>query len=246
MPIRRLARRRRRLPLFRGPRDLVITRVCSTNSGNGNPFPMFLSTNAVGRHQFTAGTTTAINTTSIAFQFFLAGFEIRTGLNAISTATVPGLSEFGALFDAYHIDMVELMVIPSYNTQSGNAATGALQFPFIIYALDFDDATDQPWSEIAQKQGAKYTQFLIPNGAPVRPLIRFTPKPQLAAYRSGVNFAYLPSDNPNQFINTAYNDVPHYGLKMALDDSNGNLTANLNMAQLNFVCKFHYRFRGIQ
>lgn len=249
--MRRFTRRRvskRRARIMRAPRDMVITRIASTNQGGANAFPMFLITDSSGRHAFQAGTTTPVTATYVAMEFYMQGFAIKSGvLTSMSIATVPGYSEFAAMFDAYVVDRVEVMVLPTYSMSNGLATTGAfVTLPNVIHALDFDDSTPQGFSDLAQKTGAKYTQFLTPNGAPVRPLRVFRPKANIAMYRSATSFSYGPLQAANQFINCSYPDVPHYGMKLALDDSYGNLVTNTTLAQLNFVVKFHYRFRGVQ
>lgn len=119
-----------------------------------------------------------------------------------------GSTEFQNVFDKYKITSAKIKVQTTLNTAQQNT----VPIPFIDYVADKDDWTPTSVSDFREKMGVKSKYF---SGS--RPSITMGVKPVPAAeiYNSLTFTGYaVPGRAP--FINMAYPDVPHYGIKAVL------------------------------
>lgn len=231
-------RRQPRGRVPRGPRVHEFVRTCSSsNQGAG---AIILRSSTIGLIEF-ADATGAYSGNMITMEFALTGTKIYINNNLAATATMPSSSEFTTLFDLYFVDKVEVTPLVTYNVAGPtNIATNAATLPFIVYAPDDDDSSAANVTTLQQYSNAKYTQFLNPEG-PVKPLVTIYPKYASMAYNTLATTGYAPKRG---FLNSTNNAVPHFGLKMAIDQGAWTMSSNLNIAVVDFVFKYHLKFKG--
>lgn len=116
-------------------------------------------------------------------------------------------NDFTSLFDQYRITHVQLKVWFKYNGSFNGV------FPKFYWYSDYDDTilpTDL--NEFRQHQKVRMAQLNLN-----RPLvINIKPALLVESYRSPVSVGYLPKWR--QLIDMSAPDVPHYGLKWAIDN----------------------------
>lgn len=120
-------------------------------------------------------------------------------------------SDFVNMYDRYKINGIKVKIIPLSNTANTN---GAGLIPTMVYHTDYDD-TNTPTSDadVRVKQGAKEVRLDKPVSIWIKPKIAD------AILGASAGTAYsVPKKAP--YINMAYTDVPHYGLKMYFRDVN--------------------------
>lgn len=126
-------------------------------------------------------------------------FSMTFNLNQCTNA-----NELTVLFDRYRI--LSALVRVHYNvTNSSEIKT----MPWIEYVQDYDDNTVPSIATMREKMGSK-TKFFGTN----KFLIKMGVRPRFAdtVYQSGVTSAY-GIGNRNEFLNTSYPAVEHYGIK---------------------------------
>lgn len=131
----------------------------------------------------------------------------------ILAADLPQFASFAALFDAYKISKVVVKFVPQTNslTSSSNAAsppiTVTAQQQFLTTVLDFDDATNpSSLSELMEYESYRQTPSYKMHKRVFRPKIS-----QQVYKASGTTIAY--SQSGPKWLDAAYSDVEHYGLK---------------------------------
>lgn len=125
---------------------------------------------------------------------------------------VPNASEFTALYDCYRIDKVEITFVLDL---AGVSTT--VYYPRIVYAPDWNDSTPPTVeTDVLQIQQSKSYQFSDVN----RELtITMVPRVAKAVYRTAVTSAY-GWDNQKLWLDTAYPDIPHFGIKFFVNNYN--------------------------
>lgn len=238
---RKLSRMSRwRAPGFNSPgNEYRFVRTCSSN-GSGNGF--LIQTDALGVPKFVSGATSG---TSIAVDFSLQQFRLSIGGSVALTSVTPDYAEFTALFDQWCIDKVEVSLIPTFsNAGIGSNALTMLQT--IIHATDDDDSTASGALVLQQYANAKYTQLLPDANGNRGPLRVFRPKPAIAAYQTGVTFAYGELTRGPKWIDVAYPTVPHYSFKAAIDSNTATGTSASVICYLDLVVRYHYKFKTVR
>lgn len=126
-----------------------------------------------------------------------------------TAADLPQFASFSALFDAYRINKVVVQFIPyNYPYQIGNTAANlAAQPQWLSTVIDYDDAA------LLATEGSllEYETFkqARPGSTHTRSLV---PAVSIEAFKtSGTTIGY--SQHRKQWIDAAYGDVEHYGLK---------------------------------
>lgn len=145
-------------------------------------------------------------------------------------------TELQNVFDKYKITSAKVKVQTTLNTAQQNT----VPIPFIDYVADKDDWTPLSTSDFREKMGVKTKYF---SGS--RPSITMGVKPVPAAeiYNSLTFTGYaVPGKAP--FINMAYPDVPHYGIKGVI--RNLYLPANLGEATLTWDVSLGVALRDVQ
>jgi hypothetical protein len=146
---------------------------------------------------------------------------------SFSVNSLDQISQLAAVFDQYMIEELEVWVFP--NTLG--AATGA-QAGLLYSAIDYDDAATL--STIGQIED--YTNVVVstPNQGHYR---RFVPHIAVAAY-SGSFTSFMNVDT--QWIDSAYTNVQHYGLKIAATATPAAQSA------YTLQVRYHLAFRNVR
>lgn len=234
------ARKLSRMARWRTPKtnmpggEYRFTRITSSNASGS---ALVLGTDAGGVQKFYVGGNNADN---LQISFSLQQTIIYLGGVAQITSVCPDYAEFTSLFDQWCIDKVEVMLIPTY-TNADISSTASRFLPNIVHCTDDDDAASGSRLFLQQYGNAKYTQLL----EGMKPLRVFRPKPALAVYQTGATFAYGEVSRGPKWIDVAYPTVPHYSLKMALDNA-GTGATSATIAYLDVVVKYHYRFKTVR
>lgn len=143
---------------------------------------------------------------------------------------LPNYTEFSALFDRYKITTIKL----SYHLKYDPSAQGAGQanFPRLYYIKDYDDAATPSSINELREHSRCQMRILTPN----RP-VHIVLKPSILSetYRTNITSAVAPKWR--QWIDWGNPDVPHYGLKIAIDDlTNTNYKVDVE-CKMWFSCK---------
>lgn len=159
------------------------------------------------------------NTTEIEEQDTNNGLSFQFKLSDL-----PGVSDFANLFDDYRINKVVLKLIPQitssnmpYNAAAGaGAGTGLGRNPRVFYAADYDDSNVVTSINALRQYGNVKVRPVVGN-KPIKIII--TPAISQEILRTPSTTAYAPKWK--QWLDLAYNDVPHYGIKMWVEDCDG-------------------------
>lgn len=224
--------------LARSPRIYQFSRLASSNSNAANAVPIQIKTDSVtGRPLFSNGITSYAN---LQLRFSLSTTDVYLNGLLSSSFDLPGFTDFTNLFEEYRLDKIDVMVLPTYANNGMVTGSGAAQLPWIVYVADSTDNDGENSLELMQRDGAKFTQLThVGQQSPV--LCTVYPKSQLVL--SGNSTPQAPT---HRFISTEDEDIPHYGFKMALDDSYNGYALNTTICQLNIICRYHMSFRGVE
>lgn len=213
-------------------------RICSSN--NGGSGGIILRTSGVGVPEFTNMSGLAAGP-NISMEFALTGVNIYINNTLAVNAAMPSNTEFSNLFDLYMIDKVDICPWATYSSQGMAYPIGAGpgMLPFVCYAADDDDSSATGVTTLQQYDTCQYTNF---SGlGPRDKLITIYPKYASQTYQTAVTTGYAPKRG---FVNSTNSSVPHFGFKMALDDSAFTSTGATNLAIINFVFKYHLKLKG--
>lgn len=127
-----------------------------------------------------------------------------------TAADIPQFNSFSALYDAYRIEKLKVQFVPVVSTYNvlGNAASNLTAQPqWLSTVVDYDDQT------LLTTEGALMDYETFKESAPYERHTReFKPAVSLQAYKtSGTTIGY--SQHKDQWIDAAYSDVEHYGIK---------------------------------
>ena len=140
-----------------------------------------------------------------------------------SISVMPNVAELSALFDNYRIVKVVLRIVhrstslSSIETNNNNL----VGFPIIYYVSDLDDATAPTTaSEILEYN--KHKMFMF---TPDKRVLKITVRPRFSneVFRTGVSTAYAIGAK-NTWLDMAYTNIEHYGLKWFIDIPQGGGT----------------------
>lgn len=147
-----------------------------------------------------------------------------------SLSAIVGVSDFTNLFDQFRITHWQLRFYLKVDP-SAQAAASAI-YPKLYTCTDFDDSTvPATLNELRERTKTKVA-VLNPN-RPV--IINVKPAVLTLAYRTAVLSSYQPKWK--QWLDMGAPDVPHYGLKWALDNfTNTNYTVDVEQ-RLWFQCR---------
>lgn len=150
-------------------------------------------------------------------------------------------TRFTAIYDQYRIDKVIVTFRPAMgqvvNKPYDDTTTGVLAnaCPRFVTAIDFDDnSTPSSLDELMSRSGSRTTL------ATKQQVRAFKPKRLIQVFRTLTTTGYMP-DATNRFLDCAQTDIPHYGLKYALD------TCSPIRAYIYEVdVKYHITFKGLR
>ena len=138
---------------------------------------------------------------------------------------ITGAAEFSSLYDRYMLTTVVMKIRIvnnpnaanyhntqiAYNTNNGSNATN--WFPRLFSCPDYDDAVTETLTQLRERARTKMV-VLRPNM-----YAKFVIKPAVAVqtYRTALTDGYAPKWG--QWLDMNQTDVPHYGMKFAMDMS---------------------------
>jgi hypothetical protein len=132
-----------------------------------------------------------------------------TGSIQFTLDSLPGYTDFTALFDQYRIRHVRIQCSPL--AAPFGQSTTATSYPTVYTVIDYDDASVP--TSVTQLQQFD-TLMVTPNAQSLERHI--APRPALAAYSGSVFTAFASSPN-TMWIDSNNVTVPYYGFKWATD-----------------------------
>lgn len=154
----------------------------------------------------------------------------------ISLASLPSVSDFGNLYDQYKITGCKFEFAPMTSEGIMSPLTGVgtqIGFQPLHTVLDFDDSTP-PASLSAMLEYGSHKQTM----AHQKHVRYFKPKVLEQVYRGIGTVGYRPIGS--QWIDMAYNDVPHYGIKVFAEPPLSSTATSITYTvycTLYFACK---------
>lgn len=211
---------------------------CSTST----VAPIYVLYPSSGVAVFSTG---GVNSANMQVLFTLGNLVINLAGTSVMSVPLPNAAELVALYDQYVIEKVELSLWTGNTmSQTGTIDTGvgtlqnyyAHPLPLIGWAPDMDDATNTSITQLQQ-----YSQYKCKQLGASTPL-RTSVVPCCAdtIYRPGATSAYARA--PKQAINCSYQDVPHYGVKFAIDGFQAGNAAALQVdTYISLQAKYHLK-----
>lgn len=138
------------------------------------------------------------------FAPYLNGINYNFGM-------LPNSTEFSTLFDFYRINKIVVQYFLERDPGAQAAATSII--PKLYHVVDNDDnVIPSNLNELREHAKCKVTVM-----SPYRPVtIVWRPSTLQLTFRNAVNSTFTP--RWKQWIDFANTDVPHYGLKVGIDD----------------------------
>lgn len=158
---------------------------------------------------------------------FSAGYDFRLSY-------LPNNAEFTALFDAYKIWKVEVQFIPKYNSSDFSSGGVGFGLPTIYITEDRNDVTT-PLS-VAELQ--EYNSCIARR---FDKTVSYTCWPTIATSGIGNPNEIIDSRQKDLFVRSTKNEVPHYGLKWALD-----LPVGLETFRMDVVFKYFLMMKDVK
>lgn len=135
------------------------------------------------------------------------------GGNSFSLSDVPASTEFTSLFDQYRINCVVFTIVNRANVRDQLPSPDQTGMPILYYVVDNDDVTAPTRAELQEYSQTK-TFYYTADKRACR--IKLFPKVTNTVFRTGATSAYAVSMK-KQWLDCAYPDIPHYGLKWFLE-----------------------------
>lgn len=137
-------------------------------------------------------------------------------------------TELTSMFDQYMITGVKISFRLIYSPDStGNVATS--QYPNLYVRTDYDDNNLSSATDIVQSNRAK--RFIL---GPNRTKSIFV-RPSILTYQKTSGAAQVTAPVWKQWVDCAYPDVVHLGLKWAIDTMGQALPANTRHLQIDYT-----------
>lgn len=157
----------------------------------------------------------ALNTHNLQFNFTLGGVNIFAGGTAIGTGVLPmpNVTELTTLYDQYRIDWIECDFFFSNNMSNVTSPTTVL--PICYMCKDYDDSADAGVTDIQQYTTQMVWQWGQQQGRNGKYTVRIKPNVDTVVFQSALLSGY--GRGKPQFIDTSSGQVPHYGIKLAVD-----------------------------
>lgn len=148
--------------------------------------------------------------TPVAKSGFTQVYDVPFSLS-FRLSQMTNVVDLTAISDRYKINSVKVEVESPYTTAQapGGAATPV---PYIEYDIDFDDDTVPNVSTFRERMGIK-TKYFSSSRPKVAMVCRPRPRNTIAGAVAAVAYS-VPARAP--FINSAYDQVPHFGIKGVL------------------------------
>lgn len=132
----------------------------------------------------------------------------------------------------------------TYDGNSVTAGTVVGQLPYIIYTEDYDDAAATTATDIMQYTTAKWTNLSTGIGGKPMKLMSIMPRAQMQMYAATTNQLALAP--PKLWLDAGSPNIPHYGVKMALDNPGNGVAYNAGtlIGTVNFVFRYHLSMKA--
>lgn len=155
-------------------------------------------------------------TVAKVYNYTYPGGSFNTGSNMAATAfqvnTLPEITSFATLFDAYRIDKIQITLTPnidSVDASNLSIIVGGAQYKQpVAHVVDYDDDTAVSFTQLQNYGNVRYTSL-------DRPITRtFKPRVAQMVYQglAGTGYAQMPRAT---FVDLAYQNVLYYGFKFA-------------------------------
>ena len=182
---------------------------------------------------------------NLQLSFALAGMTVYIGGAAVTVIPLPNVTELKALYDSYVIEKIEVnlwsgntvsqvgVVRPDADFDLGYVDYTMAPMCLIGHVVDMDDAANTSITQLQQYSQYKCTQLGL--GKPINH--SFTP-----CCNDTLSNATGYGRSTKQIINTANDNVQHFGLKLAVDafKTSNTLARQIN-TYLSLQARFHLR-----
>lgn len=195
----------------------------------------FARTTVIGPYQYAPATGWNATAYDMEINFSLNQTQVYIAGALYTTVPNTGASDFTALYDQYRIDMVELSImygVNAYIAPGTTSGVGSSQNPVLLIAFDPTDSSVTSMSSILQYNDLKVIQLCsekVQNGYALQfrpvPLITAGGSPAAVSFK---NAPWISKDTPT---------VPHYGVKLFLDNLGGALPTPVG--NLEIYVKYH-------
>lgn len=158
-------------------------------------------------------------------------------------SSLPRVTEFTQLFDAYMITKVLVQIKMISNPDASNIVNNTTNvnvnnfYPTIWYSPDYDDANTVSLPDIKEFERVRH-KVLCPN-RPVNIVLR--PRPITQVYRTAVSTGYQVHTKP-VWLDCGQADIPHYGLKSVIDFE--GVTTLTNSFTFKVNCKYYFKCKS--
>ena len=165
-----------------------------------------------------------------------------------SIGSLPNVSEFTGLFDSYRIHKVVVKIIP-YGTSADTSFPGApnnsaSQNAILHYAIDHDDvgtpSSNESGIQTLQQYNSYKTRRLV-GGRPISIVIK--PRYATPAYQTSTFSAYTEG-NRRTWLDCAYSQIEHYGLKAVVETIAPNSTESRIPCRMETT--YYMSFKGVR
>jgi len=213
-----------RIPgVLSGGRSYLFNRTASFSSGSSYPLDALATNGLNGTGYY-----------DMQLSFSLSAMNALVHGVTQNNWPVPNYAEFTSLFDLYRIKYVVVEIF--LNSNSSTVTTPAVSLPIVYTAVTSDDAGATTQTAIQQYSTCKTEQFQTSRTGIKR---IFRPKPSNLVY-NGITSGYSPT---NQWLDTAYPETPHFGMKIVFDPIH-NTTASQVCGYVTVVTKYVIEFRN--
>lgn len=154
-------------------------------------------------HSFTRQTNVGTIAGNALYQPYLAATGFTLG-------SLPQVSDFGTLYDQYKVTHLQYRFHLRIDPGAQPAATAF--YPRLFYCPDYDDTTAPASLDELRERGQVKQRVLLPNKDII---VNIKPAVLNLVYRTAIASSYSPKWK--QWIDMNNTDVPHYGLKWAID-----------------------------
>jgi len=155
------------------------------------------------------------------------------GAWAFRLSDVSGYDEFTALYDEYRIDEIK---VTFHNYGKTEAPTNTTLASTILYTVDFDD--DTPPANILELQ--EHTNCKLLTTRAKKWGVRFRPSVAPMFYNTALTSGY--GRKTGAWLDCAKPDIPHYGLKMWINQA----TDNAEIVAIVPWVQYKLSFRGVR
>lgn len=144
---------------------------------------------------------------------------------------LPQWATFASLYDQYRITRIEVQFRPVATTNAIQTTT--VNVPMIATAIDYTASANPTTFTFVEE----YETCMVTAGT-TNFVRAFTPRALTMVYRSAINTGY-GTLNPGTWLDTAYGDIPHYGLIYAMSTTNGNFS-------YEYLVRYDMAFRNVK